>query len=268
MPDIPVWEVSLTVYGSITVEKTLRFSELKGFRFHDPFYSDIEIRRNLSASGVEATVTAYAPTEQLAREAAILFFGQMLDALAIQINQPLYLNFSDRQNINNAAHKTLRRVRKEEWQEAFKEARLLASTETTFLRALGWYRKGLHTEDPFDKFLAFWNAIEIVASKYHPQIPEGKSNGSKSQTWESFKALWGECKDWEIIQGQTKWIDDNYEVRKTIAHGTQPIDIEKVKEVAQRIDTIERVAHKFLLEWRQQKLNPQIPPELSEMLRY
>ena len=54
MPEIPVWEVSLTVYGSITVEKTLRFSEFKGFRFHDPFYSDIEIRRNRSTSGIEA----------------------------------------------------------------------------------------------------------------------------------------------------------------------------------------------------------------------
>ncbi len=266
MLDIPVWEVSLTVYGPITVEKMLRFSELKGFQFHDPFYSDIKIQRNHSASGVEATVTAYAPTEQLAREAAILFFGQMLDALAIKINQPLYLNYSERQNINNAAHKTLRRVRQEEWREAFKEARLLASTETTFLRALGWYRKGLYTEDPFDKFLAYWNAIEIVASKYHPQVPEGRRDASKNYIWASFIDLWGDCKDWKIIQGQTEWIDYNYEVRNTIAHGMHPIEIETVKRVAQRIDTIERVARKFLLEWREQKLNPQVPPELSEIL--
>jgi hypothetical protein len=113
MSEIPIWEISLTVYGSITVDKKLRFSELKGFLSNDPFYSDIEISRNTTSAGVKATVTAYAPTGQLAHEAAILFFGQMLDALAIQINQPLYLNFSHRQSSSIASHTTLRRVRKE-----------------------------------------------------------------------------------------------------------------------------------------------------------
>ena len=274
--ELPVWEVSLMVYGSITVERTIRFSEFKGLRLNDPFYSDIEIRRNQFDSGVEATVTAFAPTQYLAREAAILFFGQTLDALALQINQPLYLNFNDNRsssNVNrnqtsNASYNTSRRVRKEEWQEAFKEARLLASTETTFLRSLSWYRKGLHSEDPFDKFLAFWNAIEIVARKYHPPIPRTRTNGSKSQIWESFKALWGECENWSIIQGQGLWIDNNYEIRMTIAHGTQPIDIETVKAVTQKLDTIQQVAHKFLVDWRHQKLNPQAPPHLRDMLGY
>ncbi|MFN9173079.1 MAG: hypothetical protein ACK58N_00785 [Synechocystis sp.] len=137
--EIPVWEVNFIVYGSITVQRTIQFSEFKGLRFNDPFYSDIEIRRNRSDSGVESTVTAFAPTRQLAREAAILFFGQTLDVLALQINQPLYLNFNDnrssgnanRNQSSNASHNTLRRVKKEEWQDAFKEARLLASIEET-----------------------------------------------------------------------------------------------------------------------------------------
>ncbi len=160
MIDAPVWEVNLVVYGSITIEKPLSLNEPKGFQIRDQFYSDIEIRRRRGSSGIEATVTAFAPSKQLAREAAILYFGQMLDALAIQIDQPLYLNFGDRQRNGNEIHDTLRRVTKEEWQEAFKEARLLAMTESTFLRALGWYRKGSYTEDPFDKFLAFWNSID------------------------------------------------------------------------------------------------------------
>lgn len=268
MLEIPVWEVTLFVYGSITVEKILRLSELKGFRLEDPFYSDIEIRRNRSASGIEATVTAYAPSENLAREAAILFFGQMLDALAIKIKQPLYLNFSDSQSSSRKVHDTLRRVRKEEWKEAFKEARLLALTETTFLRALGWYRKGLYTEDPFDKFLAFWNSIEIVAGKYYRLISETQIDGSKDQMKACFRALWGECENWPIIAGEHTWIRDNYEIRKTIAHGTQPVTIETVKEVTQKINSIEKVANQFLLEWRSQKLNPQVPPQLRDMFEY
>ncbi|BAY73264.1 hypothetical protein NIES23_60920 (plasmid) [Trichormus variabilis NIES-23] len=257
MQHTPIWEVILEVHGSITVERTLRFSQLKGFRFNDdPFYSDIEIRRSRTSPGIEATITAFAPNEQLAYEAAILFFGQMLDVLAIHICQPLYLNFADTRNFNHLAHKTLRRVTQEEWQDAFQQSRLLALHETTraYLRALGWYRKGLYTVDPFDKFLAFWNAIEIVASKYHPPIPEGKSKKSKSQIWESFKVLWGECDYWPIIQGQKAWIDDNYEIRNAIAHGTQAVDINSVKEVTQKIDTIKQIALQFLLEWREKRL--------------
>lgn len=269
MREIPVWEVILFVYGSITVEETLRLSELKGFRLEDPFYSDIEIRRSRAFSGIEATVTAFADTKYFAREAAILFFGQMLDTLSIKIKQPLYLNFSDHQSSSRKTHDTMRRVTKDEWQEAFKEARLLALTDetTTFLRALGWYRKGLYTEDPFDKFLAFWNSIEIVASKYYCLVSKERIEGSKEQIKTCFKALWGECENWSIIKGQTNWIRDNYEIRKTIAHGTQPVTIETVKEVTQRIYTVEQVANIFLLEWREQKLSLQVPLELRESFK-
>ncbi|HLO89081.1 MAG TPA: methylamine utilization protein MauJ [Nostocaceae cyanobacterium] len=258
MINAPVWEVNLVVYGSITVEKTVKLNEPKGLQLSDdPFYSDIEIKRRGSSSGIEAIVTAYAPSKQLAREAAILYFGQMLDALAIRIDQPLYLNFGDRQRNDYETHDTLRRVKKEEWHKAFKEARLLAMKESTFLRALGWYRKGLYTEDPFDKFLAFWNSIEIVATKYHPPIPEGRSTGSISKIWESFKSIWGECDNWDIIQGQKNWIDDNYKIRIAIAHGTQPVDIETVKNVVTKIDILKLVANKFLTDWRQRRLNPE-----------
>ncbi len=268
MIDVPVWEVKLVVYGSITVEKTLSLNEPKGFQLRGQFYSDIEIRRRRGSAGIEATITAFAPSRQLAHEAAILYFGQMLDALAVQIDQPLYLNFGDRLRNGSEIHDTLRRVTKKEWQEAFKEARLLAMTEPTFLRALGWYRKGLYTEDPFDKFLAFWNSIEIVAGKYHPPIPEGRAKGSISQIWESFKSIWGECDSWSIIPCQTKWIDDNYKIRNTIAHGIEPVDIETVKDVVTKIDTLQSLAHKFLMDWRQQELKPEITPELQEKFGY
>ena len=97
--------------------------------------------------------------------------------------------------------------------DLFKRHAFLGFSEQAILRALGWYRKGLYTEDPFDKFLAFWNSIEIVAGKYHPPIPEGRPTGSKSQIWQCFKAIWGECEGWPTISGDTDWIDDNYEIR-------------------------------------------------------
>ncbi len=152
MNSLPVWEVYLLVYGPISVDKTISINEPKGFQLEGQFYSDIEIRKQPRSPGIEATVTAFAPSRQLAREAAILYFGQMLDTLAIKINQSLYLNFGDKARNSIDSHDTLRRVAKIEWQEAFQESRRLAIREATFLRALAWYRNGLYTEDPFDKF--------------------------------------------------------------------------------------------------------------------
>ena len=266
MTNTPIWEVTLFVSGPITVTQRLNLNEPKGFRLQDPFYSDIAIER--VNFGIEATVTAYASTKQLAYKAALLFFGQMLDALAIQVDQPVYLSLYKRRSNFDEVYNTRRRIEREEWRNAFREARLLALSETTFLRALSWYRKGLYTEDPFDKFLAFWNSIEIVAGKYHPPIPEDRSNGSKSQIWESFKALWGECEKWPVIGGNTDWIDNNFDIRTEIAHGTKPIEIEAVEAVLDKLDTIKQVAYVFLKEWREIKLNPQIPSELQDLFLY
>jgi hypothetical protein len=154
-----------------------------------------------------------------------------------------------------------------EWHEAFREARLLALTEPTFLRSLGWYRKGLYSDDALDSFLAHWNAIEIVATKYHPNN-EAAQRGSKSQIWESLKLIWGDCAGWPNIPGQTLWIDENYETRNTIAHGTGPITVESVEGVIQKIPMIRAVAHQFLYDWRQTQLNPTVPPELRNQFGY
>jgi len=192
----------------------------------------------------------------------------MLDALAVQIDQPLYLSLYNRRTNFSETYNTRRIIQRDEWRAAFREARLLSLSKTDFLRALGWYRKGLYAEDPFDKFLAFWNSIEIVAGKYHPPIPRGSPTGSKSQIWESFKAIWGECSQWPIITGNMDWIDTQYETRLQIAHGTEPIDIETVESVLGKLETVQQVAHDFLIKWRNDKLDPHIPPQLESVFSY
>ena len=262
---MPSWVVHLYIYGPITVKEFIRLNEPKGFRLEDPFYSDIELRGG--GLGVLAHITARASTSQLAHKAALFFFGQMLDCLALHIDQPLYISLFERQPIRPERHSVQRIVEQEEWRSAFREARLLALAEPTFLRALGWYRKGLYTEDPFDKFLGFWNSIEVVAGKYHPQNEEAKK-GSKSQIWECFKPLWGECDRWPIITGDLDWIDNNHELRNNIAHGIASIDIKRVEEVLEKISTIQQVAYGFLRDWRERQLNPQIPADMEQLFRY
>jgi len=265
MSGIPTWVVELSVYGPVTLKRSLTLNEPKGFRLEDPFYSNIELRN--TSFGIRASVMALASKSQLANKAALFFFGQMLDALAIQISCPLYLSFTEQRPDRRERHAVRRVVEREEWQLAFHEARLLALSEPTFLRALGWYRKGLYTEDPFDRFFAFWLSMEIVAGKYHPRT-ERTEKGIRNQMWECFKTLWGECDQWPIIKGEEKWIDDSYQTRVDIAHGAVPVNVESVEAILPRLDTIQMLAHAFLHSWRDHQLDPRIPPESERLFGY
>ena len=158
----------------------------------------------------------------------------------------MYLGLTERERARAERHDVRRVVEPAEIENAFHEAHQLARTNPSFLRSLGWYRKGLTTDDPLDKFLAFWNAIEIVASKYYHYVPaidkQRAKNGSKSQVWECFKVLWGPCDKWPVIPGQTKWIDESHSIRLDVAHGVAFVDIHKVAEVADRLPAIEEFA--------------------------
>lgn len=252
----PVWDVMLYVDGPVTVKRRVTTTQQKGFRVDDPFYSDIEIVG--IPSGLKATVTARASDHVLAYKAAVFFFGHMLDTLTLTVNRPMYLSLTERDRSYAPRHDVKRIIERQEFESAFSIAHRLALGSPSFMRSLGWYRKGLTTDDPLDKFLAFWNSIEIVASKYYRYVPsidkERAKKGSISQVWECFKALWGPCADWPVIPGQEKWIDQSYAVRVGVAHGTDPIDILKVAEVAERLPAIEEVSYRFLLGWHEKFL--------------
>jgi hypothetical protein len=113
-----------------------------------------------------------------------------------------------------------------------------------------------------DRFLALWLAIEVVAEKHHPQLPVNHGQGCKSKIWESFKSVWGEYGRWPAIPGQETWIDDNYESRNQIAHGTAPVDIEAVEAASAKAVVIQQVARNFLLAWRSHHFDP--PLALAE----
>jgi len=54
-----------------------------------------------------------------------------------------------------------------------------------------------------------------------------------------------------FYQGQTEWID-NKQVRKKIAHGTEPVNIETVKDVVDKINTT--ISFVTFKDWRQKDL--------------
>jgi hypothetical protein len=258
---VPIWDVDIICYGPVAIQDEININARKELQSGEPFYSDIKISPRIN--GFSATVSAFAPEPKLAEKAALFFFGRMIDALTLKIDMPMQLDILENVIRQKNREKIRLRIDRTDLVEAFNEARLLSLTETTFLRALGWYRKGKNTSDPFDKFLAYWNSIETVASKYNPNKLDCKKKGSKCHIWECFKTIWGkDCTDWEIIPGRKSWIDDCYAYRNDIAHGIIPVEMEFIEKIVLELDIFERVAYKFLIDWRRQ-----LRPDITENVR-
>ena len=174
----------------------------------------------------------------------------------------MYLSLLDGQPNRAENHSVKRIIESDEWHIAFSEARLFNREAAAFLRAIGWYRKGLYTEDPLDKFLAFWNSIEIAANKYSPVLPpkpDGSPPGAKDKIRACFGELWGDQNQWPLIGESEEWIRENYQLRVGIAHGVASVDVKQVEVILEKLLTIQQVAHNFLSTWKQDKIIPGIP---------
>jgi hypothetical protein len=50
------------------------------------------------------------------------------------------------------------------------------------------------------------------------------------------------------------WVDENYKVGNDLAHGNEPVNVEKVASVVDKLDITQRVAYRFLQDWRDKLL--------------
>ncbi|MBT2622837.1 methylamine utilization protein MauJ [Chryseobacterium sp. ISL-6] len=241
-----IYEVELNLSGTISLQSPINFSTEKELEIGAIFNSSVKINNN--QQGLKISTTVRTNSEDKAKKIALLFIGKMLDVLSFKLNKPL--NISDNEIINKSLRGNVRAIiEKNEFREAFEISRNLNLNHTTFLRGLNWYRKGLYSDDPFDKFLAFWNSVSIVASKYH--TPNARtSNGSINQIWNCFETLWSsDISNWEGINNNDRWINEMSNIRNNIAHGLIPIEIEYVEDVIGKLDNVKDVAYKFLNEW-------------------
>ncbi len=241
-----IWEIKLYVYGPIKLLRNFEFKALKEWHANNhSFYSNI-IFENYSKKGLRVYITAKATTPDLAKKAALIFFTKIIECLSFEYNLPLKIS-----NIDNLSYKEAeikRIIQKEDIEKAYTNSRTYIQYPI-YQRALSWYTKSLTTENIFDKFLAFWNSIEIIASKYHPDTERAR-NGSKSQIWECFKEIWGEISEWPIITNDNKWIDDNHEIRNSIAHGSNSLTITDIENIDSKIATIKEISYKFIYDWK------------------
>lgn len=243
---MPEWLVQLFVDGPIAVKHQIHFQHPKGFNPSPQFYSDVKVFG--TSSGLSMSVTAMANVSDLARKAALVFVGEMLNVLATELNEPLRLSLYDARVANRDIYSVKRVLAKEDLLSSFERARWLSHHGETFMRALSWFRKGLVTEDPLDRFLAFWISLEVVVNRYQ-EVPEGTSPGVKNRLREAFQTLWGAPERWPVIAGESDWIKKNYDLRVQIAHGTTAFEIEHVEDALAKGNKIRTVAHQFLVGW-------------------
>jgi len=246
---IHVWEVEIPVIGPVKINRRFSLIARKELQTDEPFYSHIYIEPQ--HYGFLIRLSAYAPNEYKAEIAGLVFLGRMLDVLSLNCDISIAV-LNDKHTIEKNNSITTRRILDQnDFKKAFTESRKLIIKQPTFLRALGWYRKGKYTTDPLDKFLAFWNSIETVASKYNPHKDYCSNRGSICHIWECFKELWGECESWPIIANQNDWIDKGNEYRKDIAHGLITTDIESLTLISQMSIDVEKVSNAFLYGWHE-----------------
>jgi hypothetical protein len=249
------YQVELLISGPVTTPRPINFNTDKELDLGNIFSSSIEIKK--AANGIIISSTVFTVDQDRAYKVALLFIGKMLDLLSFRLNTPLNLNIQElRTGFERSNVKSVIDVA--DFRLCFELSRVLNLTEPKMLRAFNWYRKGLYTDDPFDKFLAFWNSISVVASGYHTRNAR-TAGGIINQIWDCFITLWGDdCAQWPVINGDTLWVNQNNDIRNEIAHGLITVEINHVTTVINRLESVQAVAYNFLRSWLETQLHHNI----------
>jgi len=257
MSEIRQYEVRLLITGPVKIKDRINFNATKELRIGEVFGSAIEINPN--SDGFHIIVTVYTSQQEQANKIALLFVGRMLDVLSILIDLPLFVSLvSDWKYTKESNQKAI--LIKSDFEKAFEFSRIQNENRLTYLRGLSWRRKALYTEDPYDRFFAYWLSIEVITNKLNPNKENckdketGKYKGSICNIWECFKHLWGDNANWKVIGGNLNWIDENVQVRNKIGHGTFSVDIKSVDEIIERLDSLKEVSYHFLVDWGNKEL--------------
>lgn len=240
MPSRRIWEVDFNVIGQVTISTDMSFRQEKGFDRHQ-FYSDIKLKK--LTHGIRASITAYADTCEVAETVAYVYFGRMIDVLSFENNIPITV-YTDSGGANREFRGLSRRqLEKSDFIEAFMIARKLESENPRLLRAIGWYSKGKITENTFDKFLAFWNVIEILGKEYHTSTARTEI-GIKNKIYQCFLDYFGDTQNWNLPNG---WIDTMYEKRNEVVHGGQDVTAEAIKQFSELVPLLEETSFKLTM---------------------
>ena len=239
------WAVKLAVSGPISVKTTISMSVEKGF--NNPFLTTVKVRP--AKHGVKVELIARADNQSEANDAAVFFVGQMIDHLSFQLNLPLSVSLHGEHFQNGLSSNVHRIVTRDEFIEAFVTSRNYGENRRVLMRALGWYRKGISSEDPIDKFIAFWGALEGFGSESHRRN-ENTARGSINQICDCFYQVWGDVSQWKVIPNEANKINAFGQIRNGIAHGFMAVTIETIREINRELPIIQELSYQFLHDWQ------------------
>ncbi|QAS52322.1 methylamine utilization protein MauJ [Halobacillus litoralis] len=238
MDNRKVWEIDFDVIGPITIKDEINIRQEKGFDQHQ-FYSDIKLKK--STYGIRATITAYADNINIAETVAYVYFGRMRDVLSLENEVPIQL-YKHEESFNNKRNFVSRRLlNKSDIVTAFKMAREFEVEQPKLLRSIGWYSKGKMPQNTFDKFLAFWNVIEILGKEFHTETD--RTNGTKNKIYQCFLDYFGDMDEWDL---PNRWIDDMYEKRNQIVHGGEDPTIEAINVISELVPLLDQTSKKLI----------------------
>lgn len=243
------WEVTLIISGPITVERPLNMSVQKGQ--DQPFWTTLKVTK--APQGVKAEIVAKAINQEEANDAAIYFVGQALDVLSLRTRLPLYVGSLGGYHHTGDTH-VKKLIPEQQWRDSFRLGREYGMEQAVLSRALSWFRKGLTSEDPIDKFLAFWSSIEGVGAAYARKTKRTKL-GAVNQVCDCLDQLWENVADWKVIPNEASCINDFYKTRSGIAHGYISVDVETVRRISHDLHMIQSLATAFLSDWERKIIN-------------
>lgn len=236
-----IWEIDFEMVGPITINREVSFNQEKGFDM-DQFYSEITLRK--SSYGINATITAYANNAETAERVAYVYFGRMIDVLSLNNDVPIKLSIPTGNQIGRRSNPSRRVLEKSEIKIAFNMARKFEMEQPKLLRAISWYSKAILDQNTLDKFMAYWNVIEILGSEYHSPT-ERTDHGTINKIYQCFLEYFGEANQWNLPD---RWINDTCNMRNKLAHGAEDFTIETIINYASEVPLLEQIARRIIFE--------------------
>lgn len=247
VPQIPEWEVELAISGAVTTgAQRLQFQAEKGEEH--PFTTTVTISK--AAQGVRCLLIARAYTQENANDAGVYFVGQALDVLCLRLNTPLYLNLF-RPEFRALPNHVRRILTMQEWYDAFHFGREYSMGRRIYSRAISWFRKGLGSEDPIDRVIAFWSALEAIGSQYYRRSARTEQ-GIINQVCDCFDQLWGPVERWKVIPNNPNLVNEFHNFRNGFSHGFMRVDIETIRDIVVRLPVYQDLVYAFLCDWELQ----------------
>lgn len=248
----PLWSFDISVFGPIQVPSRFALDEVESFFLETVFFRSIEIKG--SPHGAQCSIKAYSESGTYAAQVALHAFDLVAHVLALQTNFALVVSRQEARPFARSASSQKRVIEKVEWQQAFWEAHHLLHKDPSYLQGLGHYHKALCADSPLDKYINFFRSIEMVSRSTNPSHnPSDRFRFADVER--AFARLWSNKEEWPFLRREEGSLEDLVDIFIKLTGGVISVGPALVGRVSERLELLHRVAHAFLVEWRNKNIH-------------